>query len=141
MRISSIPCVLSHSNLLACRFLIEWGKWRPRLFERVHDDDLFQSFSNTLVAEHDFTVRIEQSSLFHLPLAGRSAQEAFVDWLTLAARLKIVAEEFANQLRDFMAVRLQSEVSGIEQMHRCIRNVAFVGRGTGSNEDGIVLPP
>ncbi|MCG3775384.1 MAG: hypothetical protein JW395_2216 [Nitrospira sp.] len=55
------------------------------------------------------------SSIF--PLAGRSAREAFVTLSALAARFQIVAEEFSNQLRNLVTVRLQGEVPGIEQMH------------------------
>lgn len=51
------------------------------------------------------------------PLAGRPARGAFVAWSTLAARFQIAGEEFPNQLRDLVAVRLQGEVPGIEQMH------------------------
>lgn len=75
------------------------------------------------------------------PLAGRPARETFIAVLTLAARLQIAAEEFAYQFRDLVAVRLQGEVPGIEQVHLCIRNVAFVGRGTRRDEDCIVLAP
>jgi hypothetical protein len=73
------------------------------------------------------------------PHAGRPAWGAFVALSPLAARLQIAIEEFANQLRDLVAMRLQGEVAGIEEMYLCMWNVELVRRGTGCHEDGVVL--
>jgi hypothetical protein len=42
----------------------------------------------------------------------------------LAARLQLAAEKFSDQLRDLVAVRLQSKVSCIKEMDFRVRNVA-----------------
>src|SRR5919109_711582 len=74
-------------------------------------------------------------------LKSADAARRRVAVLALATRLEITAKEFANQIRDLGTMRLKGEVAGIEKMNLRVRDVALVGRGTGCDEDGIVLAP
>jgi hypothetical protein len=52
-----------------------------------------------------------------------------------------LAQEIANGLRDFSVVRLQCEVTGIEEANLCLGNVAPERFGAWRKEERIVLAP
>ena len=55
--------------------------------------------------------------------------------------LDVLAEEVPHQLGDLVAVLLEGEVPGVEQVKLQVLQVALVGLGAGGREDLVVLSP
>src|SRR6185503_17861869 len=50
-------------------------------------------------------------------------------------------QEFVDARADFMDVRFEREVAGVEELDLGLRQVALVGLGAGRDEEGIVAAP
>jgi hypothetical protein len=59
----------------------------------------------------------------------------------MALRIAASDEEVSDFSRDFLGMRLQREVAGVEEADDRIGNVAFKGFGSWRQEERIVLAP